>query len=85
MGGEHAKQIKNSSLLRTDNYGHTSYVTGTKCVVNTVNNYLLKGTTPGKDVSCLGTANTPVPTKPTATNEMRCGPVVLVSTIAPPG
>ena len=41
-----ADQIKRSSLVETDNYGHTSYVAGNKCTVQTVNTYLLKGATP---------------------------------------
>jgi pimeloyl-ACP methyl ester carboxylesterase len=57
-----ARQIKNSSLLRTDNNAHTSYAFGDPCVVNTVNAYLLTGKTPGKDVACFGTSKVPEPT-----------------------
>ena len=57
-----ARQIKNSSLLRTDNYAHTSYAFGDPCVVNTINAYLLTGKTPGKDVACFGTSKVPEPT-----------------------
>jgi TAP-like protein len=56
-----AKQIKNSSLIRTDNFAHTSFAFGDLCVVNSVDTYLLTGKTPGKDVACFGTAKTPEP------------------------
>jgi hypothetical protein len=38
-------------------------VTGNACTINSVNNYLINGTTPGKVVSCFGNADTPTPVK----------------------
>ncbi len=58
-----AHQIKNSSLIEADNYGHTSYSVGNKCITDSVNNYLINGVTPGKTVSCYGNAVTPTPVK----------------------
>jgi len=57
-----AKQIKSSRLLRTDNYGHTSFLEGNRCVDDTVVEYLLTGRTPGKDSSCENNEEGPVPT-----------------------
>ena len=55
-----AKEIKGSSLLRADNWSHTSYGTSS-CVTDSVDTYLLTGKTPGKDVACVGDAKTPKP------------------------
>jgi pimeloyl-ACP methyl ester carboxylesterase len=56
-----AKQIKHSSLIRTDNYQHTSFAFGDPCVVDSTDTYLLTGKTPGKDVACFGMSKTPEP------------------------
>ena len=56
-----AKEIKRSSLIRTDNYQHTSFAFGDHCVVDSTDTYLLTGRTPGKDVACFGMSKTPEP------------------------
>lgn len=51
-GVQVAKELDNSALLTYDADGHTAYVSGSKCVDNVVDDYLLDGTLPADGVVC---------------------------------
>ena len=47
-----ADQLANARLLTYDGVGHTAYGDGNACVDDAVDQYLLKGTLPKKDLVC---------------------------------
>ncbi|HEX5561211.1 MAG TPA: alpha/beta hydrolase [Nocardioidaceae bacterium] len=47
-----SRQLHGSVLVTRDGDGHTGYHQGSPCVDNAVEDYLVKGTVPSKDVSC---------------------------------
>jgi pimeloyl-ACP methyl ester carboxylesterase len=47
-----SRQLHGSVLVTRDGDGHTGYHQGSPCVDHTIEDYLVKGTVPSKDVSC---------------------------------
>lgn len=47
-----AKQLDNATLVTFEGKGHTAYGEGSSCVDSAVDQYLLKGTVPEKDLVC---------------------------------
>jgi pimeloyl-ACP methyl ester carboxylesterase len=51
-GVQVAKELDNATLLTYDGDGHTAYTSGSKCVDNVVDAYLVKGHLPADGVVC---------------------------------
>lgn len=51
-GVEVAKELENAALLTYDADGHTAYTSGSECVDNVVDDYLIKGVMPADGVVC---------------------------------
>jgi pimeloyl-ACP methyl ester carboxylesterase len=47
-----AKTLGNAEVLTWDGEGHTSYLEGSSCVDDKVNNYLVEGTLPPAGTTC---------------------------------
>jgi pimeloyl-ACP methyl ester carboxylesterase len=47
-----SSQLTSSVLLTYEGDGHTAYMRGSKCIDNEIENYLVEGVIPAKDISC---------------------------------
>ena len=47
-----ADQLESAQLITFNGEGHTAYGQGNRCIVSTVDDYLLKGIVPTKDPDC---------------------------------